>query len=143
MAYTDADAVRLHAPAALASEDFAGHITQAEGIIDAKLQGIFDLPLAAIGASPPTPQIIQNIASRLAAGRFLLAQYGGLQADAPKYPRDLINEAMKDLMTVVANPSQLDLDRKELTTEDLERDRILVSDENDPVFNMGGPLGWG
>lgn len=137
MAYAVESDCRLFAPQAPAGETFAGWITQATGVVDAKLRAAFTVPLAS------TPQVITNIVSQLAAGRYLEAQYGQINQEPPEYCTNLIKMALSELQAIVEDPSQLGIEQRLTTLDDLNADNILVSDRDPGMFDDRDPRCWG
>ena len=128
---------RLHAPQAAAADDFAGYITQADAVVDSRLRSYYDLPF------DPVPQLITNIVSRLAAGRYLEAKYGAINQEPPDHAGNLISGAIADLEKIVEEPGLLDYDRREVTPTDLLEDPVLVSDRDHGMFDSADPRTWG
>lgn len=139
MAYATETDCRLHAPQAVAGDDFSGNIAQADAVVDSRLRGSFTVPF---DDAPDCPKLITNIVSRLAAGRYLEAHYSKINAEPPEYAADLISGAMKELDEIVADPSILGIDLRPITPEDLERDAVKVSDRDNSVFDSSDPRDW-
>lgn len=127
---------RLYAPQAATGYTFASWITQADGVIDAKLRSLFTVPLAT------TPQIVKNISSKLAAGRYLEAAYSNVNAEPPAYARTLINEALKDLQELVDNPALLGITPRVTEVGDFDTNPILTSPSSGGLFDTNDPRGW-
>lgn len=138
MAYAVEADCRLHAPQAPVGEGFAGHITQADAVVDGRLRTFFEVPFSA-----PIPQLITNIVSRLAAGRFLEAEYAKINQEPPEFAGDLITGAMRDLDRIVANPAMLGIDQRETTLQDLNDGSVMVSDRERGYFDSTDPQDWG
>lgn len=137
MAYSADSDVRLHAPQAPDGEEFTGYIEQADRIIDANLRATFDVPFSTV------PDLVVNISSKLAAAIYLKAKYSALNQEPSKAAMALYDDAMKELMDIVSNPNLLDVDLKAETVEDDKRSAVIVSSNEDGVFNMGPETGWG
>ena len=138
MAYSVATDVRLYAPQAPEGEAFTGYITAADSIVDGRLRANYDVPF-----SSPTPQLITNIAAKLAAAEYLKARYSAINQEPPEHANRLYKEAMDALAEILADATMLGIDLKETTVADNEQDNMLVSDTDAGVFGMGDERTWG
>lgn len=142
MAYSLAAQVRAYGPQIPASLDVAAYITDADGIIDSTLRGIFTVPLVTDGEAT-TDQIIATISAKLAAG-FCLNAYNSTHSNDPlKYADDLIAWAMKKLEAITASPDLVTCDLVEDSVDDEERDGVIIGGGADlPKFTMDEPEAW-
>ena len=138
MAYATEDDCRLHAPQAPTGDDFAGHIAQAEGVADSRLRASFIVPL-----SVPIPQLVTNIVSRLAAGRYLEAMYSKINQEPPEYAGNLIDGAMSDLDKLMDDPSVLGIPLRPVTEADRDADPVKIAETTGGYFHSRNPRDWG
>lgn len=138
MSYCTADDVRKFAPQAEVGFDLTPYIVQSDGVVDANLRANYDLPLASI------PQILTDCAAQLAAGYYLSAHYTKVNQRVPDFARDLISQAMEQLLQIRDNPALLGLDLKVPDADDYAQNTILTSSVSDGnAFDDTDELEWG
>lgn len=130
MAYCVAADVYLQAPqigSGASPLDVDGYIEQADGVIDARLRGMFEVPFT----SPDL--IIKRISSMLAAAFALRAYYSQATTDEPSvYAKSIEDDAMKMIEGIKVDPSLISQRVRQTST---------AEDEDSRGFYLHGGLG--
>jgi len=135
--YSTNDDVKLHAPQAEPAFDFTPYIDVADRVINAQLKGQFDVPF------DPVPELLIDISAKMAAGRYLKVYYSRVKGEVPDFVEEMLKEAMTSLMEIVQQPSLLGVELRDVTPDDIERDRVEVSNQPGGAYPSNDPRDWG
>ncbi len=142
MAYCLASDVLVNVPQAADGETFEAYIAISGGIIDAHLGETYKIPMFG-GVVADVCQHLKTIAAQLAAGKYLLAELSQCDGKPDPYAVRLINEAMKAIAEIKANPGMVPAELVDASDIDDDTSAVSVTEPHISVFGAGDETTWG